>query len=613
MRKRIAAVAVAGLMVMNISACQTPNTSVNTNGSAEATVGAAEGASTVAENETVEAAQGKSTEESESQEQEAVEAAGIEKKTLPLYVTSADNKQEIDLYFVDGSVIPYVSVADISSLLQQVYESDNPAEPFYELKYETDGNQAGYARGAYKLDFDFENDTIEFNDYDAFFKMDNSLLVDMVCLTANTAKLFQQSSLSTDRYGKVVTFDLKPYGIKLIRDKDGYYAPLQTVSDVIFSYYENMALYNGDSVIIAAYMDDDLKKIFNSGSEKWSEELAEFSYNEICFALDYQYGLKEIHDIESFDKLLSETGLKSEFLSSDETVAEAALYKLIYLYLGDLHSQFNGISYMTDRDKLTGMVSPIGMGLAGTAWGNDRDELSTARDKHYPEGIPAYEEIWNTAYITFDHFTDRKPEIDYFAEPTDEDNSDADTIRLMQYACQQILRENSPVENVVMDLSINGGGDTCTAEYVMATFLGQADLSAKNTLSGAMTDAVYTIDTNLDGEFDEKDTLAGKGLHLFCLESPVSFSCGNLAPNAFKASHKVTLLGQESGGGSCSVHCFSTAGGSQYQVSGFRRFSIMKNGSFYDVDRGAQPDYFIGEFDRFYDRKNLTEYINSLY
>ncbi|MCR5006967.1 MAG: S41 family peptidase [Oribacterium sp.] len=613
MRKSIAVMAVAGLMVMNLSACQTSNTSVNANTGTDTTVSASDGESTVAENETSEAAQGESKDEAKSQEFATDKAVSIEKKTLPAYVTSKDNKQDIDLYFINGGVIPYISVSDISSILQQIYESDNPAEPFYELKFETEGDHAVYARGAYKLDFDFENDTIEFNDYDAFFRMDNSLLVDMVCLTANTAKLFRQSSLSTDRYGKVVTFDLKPYGIDLVRDKEGYYAPLQTVSDVIFSYYENMALYNGDSVIIAPYMDDDLKEIFNSGSEKWSEELAEFSYNEICFALDYQYGLKEIHDIESFDKLLTETGLKSEFLSSDQTVAEAALYKLIYLYLGDLHSQFNGVSYMTDRAKLTEMVSPIGLGLAFNAWVNDKDEFIAARDKHYPEGIPAYEEIWNTAYITFDHFTDRKPEIDYFAEPTDEDNSDADTIRLMQYACQQILRENSPVENVVMDLSINGGGDTCTAEYVMAVFLGQADLSAKNTLSGAMTDAVYTIDTNLDGEFDEKDALAGKGLHLFCLESPVSFSCGNLVPNAFKASHKVTLLGQESGGGSCSVHCFSTAGGSQFQVSGFRRFSIMKNGSFYDVDRGAQPDYFIGEADRFYDRKNLTEYINSLY
>ncbi len=537
----------------------------------------------------------------------------IEEKTFPAYITSAGNKQELNLYFVNGGVIPYISVEDIPLLLKQIYESDNPAEPFYKLDFAGEGDHAVISRGAYKLDFDFANDTIEFNDYDAFFRMENSLLVDMVVLTANTAKLFQQSSMSTDRYGKVVTFDLKPYDIDLVRDKNGYYAPLQTVSDVVFSYYENMAFYNGDSVIIAGGLDDELSRIFEAGSGQWSEELAKFSYNETCFALDYQYGLKEIHNIDSFDKLLSDTGLKSEFLSPDQTVAEAALYKLIYLYLGDMHSQFNGKSFMTDREKLIEAVGPVGQGLAFTAWLNDKADLISARDKYYPDGIPAYEEIGNTAYITFDQFMDRSPDIDYFAQPTDKDNSEEDTIRLMQYAYQQILREGSPIENVVMDLSINGGGDTGTAEYVMALFLGQADLSTENTLSDAMTDAVYTIDTNLDGEFDEKDTLAGKGLHLFCLESPVSFSCGNLVPNAFKASHKVTLLGQESGGGSCSIHCFCTAGGSQYQISGFRRFSVMKNGSFYDVDRGAQPDFFIADINKFYDRNGLTDYINGLY
>ena len=536
----------------------------------------------------------------------------VEEKTSPLYVASADNKQEIKLYFVNGGIIPYISIADISGLLKQIYDLDNPADAFYKLEYKTDGDHAVIERGAYKVNIDCADDTIGFNDFDAFFKTENGLLVDMVAVSANTAKLFQQSSLSTDRYGRSIVFDLKPYEVDIVNNGEGYYIPLQTASDVFFSFYGAMALYNGDCVIIGGELDDKLTEIFKSGSQKWTEELAKFAYNETCFVLDHEYGLKEIHDIDSFDKLLSDTGLKKEFLSSDELAAELALYKLIYLYLGDLHSQFNGFSYMTDRDEFVKGIEPIGKGLAGIERDNNVAEFSAARDAYYPEGIPAYEEIGNTAYITFDSFSDRSPDIDYFAQPTETDNSQNDTIRLMQYACRQILRENSPIKNVVIDRSINGGGDTCTAEYVMATFLGQADLSTKDTLTGAMTDAVYTVDTNLDGEFDEKDTLAGKGLHLYCIESPISFSCGNLVPNAFKTSHKVTLLGQESGGGSCAIHPLCTAGGSRYQVSGYRRFSIMKNGSFYDVDRRAQPDFFIGDVNKFYDRKELTEYINSL-
>ena len=602
MKRRIFAMMVACMMVISLAGCSgsAPNVSVDVKDEAGA------------EPEIAEAGQEKSETDTDEEKVTTPESYTVEEKTVPMYIVSADNKQEIKLYFVNNRIVPYISVSDISGILKQVYESDNPAEEFYKLDYTTDGDHAVISRGSYNADFDIANDTITFADYDAFFKMEGSLLVDMVSLTANTAKLFQQSILSTDRYGKSIVFDLKSYDIDIVKDGDGYYVPLQTVSDVFFSYYGSMALYNGDCVIVAPDLDDKLKEIFNSGSMKWTSELAEFSYNETCFVLDYEYGLKDQHDIDSFDRLFSDTGLKHEFLSEDATVAEGALYKLIYLYLGDLHSQFNGLSYLADRGRFMEIIAPVGKGLAGTAWENDKAELLAAREANYPDGIPAYEEVWNTAYITFDHFADRSPDIDYFAQPTEADNSEADTIRLMQYACAQILRKDSPIENVVMDLSINGGGDTGTAEYVMALFLGQADLSTKDTLTGAMTDAVYTIDTNLDGKFDENDTLAGKGLHLYCLESPVSFSCGNLVPNAFKASHKVTILGQESGGGSCAIHPLCTAGGSRYQVSGYRMFSVMKNGSFYDVDRGAEPDYFIGDINRFYDRKELTEYINSL-
>ena len=39
----------------------------------------------------------------------------------------------------------------------------------------------------------------------------------------------------------------------------------------------------------------------------------------------------------------------------------------------------------------------------------------------------------------------------------------------------------------------------------------------------------------------------------------------------------------------------------------------IKNGAYYDVDRGAEPDIIITSPEKFYDRAALTDYINSLY
>lgn len=93
----------------------------------------------------------------------------------------------------------------------------------------------------------------------------------------------------------------------------------------------------------------------------------------------------------------------------------------------------------------------------------------------------------------------------------------------------------------------------------------------------------------------------------------MSFSCGNLVPWAFKADGRVKLLGSVSGGGSCTVWPMATAWGTSYAISGPTRLSFMKNGAYYDIDRGVEPDYMISSFERYYDREALIEFIHSLY
>ena len=237
-----------------------------------------------------------------------------------------------------------------------------------------------------------------------------------------------------------------------------------------------------------------------------------------------------------------------------------------------------------------------------------KEEFEKVRAKYFPNGVPHYEEIGNTAYITFDHFEDNGCD-DYYSAPR-EDELD-NTIRLMQYAYDRITRKDSPVENVVMDLSVNTGGVVYTAIYTVGLFLGEGQVSSDYELTGALISTYYHIDTNRDHVFDEKDTLAGKGYKFYCLETGTSFSCGNLVPNIFKNSNRVTLIGQTSGGGSCIVQPLCTAAGTQFQVSGNMRSSFIKNGAFYDIDRGAEPDVYIKDPNFLYERKALTDYINN--
>ena len=185
-----------------------------------------------------------------------------------------------------------------------------------------------------------------------------------------------------------------------------------------------------------------------------------------------------------------------------------------------------------------------------------------------------------------------------------------DTVALIIYANRQIKRENSPIENVVIDLSNNPGGAIDAAAFVIAWYLGEADLAYQDQSTGMLSASAYRADVNLDREFDERDTVSDK--NLYCLISPNSFSCGNLVPACFKASQKVTLIGRKSGGGSCNVQFASTAWGSFFKMSGQRNLSTLKNGSMYDIDQGIDPDYYLSKLTSFYDREKLAETINRM-
>ena len=80
----------------------------------------------------------------------------------------------------------------------------------------------------------------------------------------------------------------------------------------------------------------------------------------------------------------------------------------------------------------------------------------------------------------------------------------------------------------------------------------------------------------------------------------------------FKSSCAVTLLGRRSGGGACAVLPLITADGTIWQVSSRLRLNTVMNGSFYDVDEGAEPDIVIDKPADYYDREKLTTYLNNL-
>ena len=607
------------------------------------TAGAAEAASDYDAEETAgeetEEEGGKETEQTDDivepgvaeddEEEEDLSKASVSEKVYPFYFYDIENEAELPLYFINEvDDLPYVNLSDWSDLMVDIYQYGLDDEG-YELYLETDDNVAMLTReSGYSLVMDFAESTMSFEDYDAFLHAsgDNSLL-DMVSSDEFDAEgksvLFERVDKgSFDRYGKELDINLADYNIPLCWSaEDGLYlVPLQTMNDLLIAPATLCSLYfNEEGVYFAnghafGLGEEELtplgKSYYSAPYDDMSKDLAWYNYCELCLALDHLYGLKEIHDITTFDRIFTETGYRDVLSSTDPNVADTALNDFIEYYLDDLHSGFNMGSYRTER-----LEAAEGSGLARKLSDFDGEVFSTARGAA-PQEVVAYQEVGNTAYITFDSFDMLKSPSEYYSEEEPEIQMDPsedpyDTVALILYAHRQITREDSPIENVVIDLSLNGGGAIDAGAFVAAWFLGEGAVSVRSSLTGAVSTGVYRVDTNLDGKYDEKDTVADR--NLFCIISPYSFSCGNLVPNIFKASHRVTLLGQTSGGGSCSVLPMTTAAGSMFQISSPNRMSYMKNGSYYDTDTGIDPDCLIVKPENFYNREALTEYINQLF
>ena len=567
-------------------------------------------------------------------ESTAVKKYTIKKKTIPTYFFTAEAKFDTPLYYMNGSDVPYMNVDDWVSLYKIIAVSGLLNKKF-DITVEKKEDVVIFTReSGFGCGFNFTKDIAYFTDYNAFVDLKSNTGIGNVInhmwkQDDGTYQYIKTLSSSNHRYGDDINIDFGEYEIDLVQKGNNYYIPLQTLSDLFLTSPQINLLYNGKAVIVyssgaSAFLSAEgvtkLGKIYYGGdgnglTGKISKEMAAFSYHELCLAFDHLYGLKEQHNIKSFQQLVRQRGMEDIFLGTNQKNIDKAIIQIINENLDDIHSSYQFPSYATGLDYGVKLANKYGSGrsLSGTV--EKLTELSAERAKQYPSGVPVYEEVGDTAFITLDTFVydpniTFNPANSYYNNtPTAEST---DTIGIIAYSVQQILRKGSPIKNVVLDISCNTGGVADAAIYTVGAFLGKASMSIEDPNTGALMTNDFASDTNFDGKFNSKDTLAGKGLNLYCLTSKVTFSSANFVACAFKNSGKVALIGQTSGGGACSIMPLTTASGTIFNISSSQRMSFLKNGSFYDIDRGADPDYPISKTENFYNREKLAKYIDNI-
>lgn len=609
---------------------------------------------------------------------QTVKAHTLEKKTYPhlyCFEEGTENSSEMNLYFKDGGDVPYIALSEFIPVMAEMYNTVLKCDENDQITFEVESIPQGNDDPIFIVTRPDNNsrwiiqpkeDIFTFTNFNSFshrpgtstlvsvtdlpdlkqttdlselavevmYAMRNgedSTALQMKALNFGAAEdpaaehsLFVSSNKIFNRRGNILTMDLGKYQIDIISENGECYIPLQTMSDVFFSMMYTYYVFNGEKVIGDIYKGTLIDQAYEAEPADMSPEFAMFNFHELCFFMDYFYGLKPEHRIENFEDFIAmDAAMLPQLSGTDPIVFDAALTELLLRYFDDSHSANVRNSWRSGLPKgseLIGQFMNVGYSYSTLTRSSALTKLNDLRREVYPDGVPGYEEIGDTAFVTFDSFTVKRSPKEYY-ELEDPDNPQ-DTIELIIYANRMVRREGSPVKNIVLDLSNNGGGDSDAAIVVTSWFTGEARFALLDTMTGAQTITAYRTDLNLNGaalsdpddpagKYDPGDTVF-KQYNLYCLISPSSFSCGNLVPAIFDQAGGITLIGQRSGGGSNVVLPATTASGMVFQMSGPLQITTYTNGSLYGVDTGVEPHVRLNNFESYYDREGLVEMIHNL-
>ena len=494
----------------------------------------------------------------------------------------------------------------------------------------------------YTVVFDLVHHTVYFENYDAFFQSSDEYYYDPAAATYFD---YMQIVAEDTAFiaGNSFTYTW-PEGIDICLLKNGndyiFKMPLATFSDIFMAPSLAPLVYNGTNIYVSSDNKKILEEYYSTSTGQncgvRSKALADFCYDELCLDFDLNYGLSKIHGIDSFpnfdtyfacidfkDGLSIKDGLKS----TDALTFAKALKDVCSFYFDDGHSNYKHNSHFlgvdgTGKEKEVPATHTSQMNKAYYA---NMDRYRAARGETEEDGkkkfapAPAYivSSDGKTAIVRFDSFTCNGKQRETVQTVSDDDldvyvhslEETYDTIALI-HTINAKIKANASIENVVLDLSCNGGGVCHTAAFVLAWMLGESQFVLTDSITGAKWTITYKADVNMDGTYDENDSIKDK--NLYCLVSPLSFSCGNMVPAMLKASERVTILGVTSGGGTSVVQSSSAADGTMFRFSSKNVMSASKNGSNYDIDQGVEPHYYISKPANFYNIEKIQELINSI-
>ena len=384
-----------------------------------------------------------------------------------------------------------------------------------------------------------KQDSFKYIDYD-FYKKDD--------------KVYFPLSFLTDRFSK-------EFGINYTFD--GKYMYFYDDASQIKS------LFFGDKPIEGMVEDnvsDWIRETFKDQSDNklMPYEMAKANRKSFYYAMDNYYGIRSTRGIRSYAEYYEGFSWSEKFLSprgKDRGYAYASAINI----LDDQHTALGlaavGLSIWEEREgfadaipsKLKTERNALANALANQrlkAFGVESSQELRTLEKYSADGKTAY------VYLNeFAHTADAAKKVDgqIVSRKTEEELAKNESYYHLLHRIKQI-EAHGGVENIVIDMSTNGGGTLGVLNKIASLFskTNGFETYTKNDKTGDVDTCKTYIDSNYDGKYDDTDVYGNK-FKFYLLTSPCSFSCGNALPFFCGIAKTATIIGQRSGGGECSV------------------------------------------------------------
>ena len=534
---------------------------------------------------------------------------------------------KVKAHFIDGmDLIPYLSLAEYASLYESRFEEG------FTSKVTKSGGSDLWIVSKGKDNYFVASILPGYQQVGLGGALQATLRMDMDIEALGYGLKQEGDAIIVEGGEGLNVYDYYDYDFSVFKMDKTYYYPLGLL-DMFFSdnsgiyftynYAHIMSTNSVDKYKTTTYIDNEKEYTFNSQMKENKPEgtmpsyLADYNANLFLFLMDNFYGLKEEKGVTSAKRYYGRYTIYKDLFSTDSEKRVWAYSDALGM-LDDHHT----VLVSTNDTWYDGTYTTIRRGATKCAERNQiTKELQESRSKVYkhsynganPEQSIIYSQDGKTAMFAFDSFTFGSSE-----EVFNEDGSikstakNHDTFFKLVDAFTQ-MKEKGTVKNVILDISVNGGGYLGTMIKLLC-LISKDNSSSVNLYeksSGQLVTYRSQVDTNGDKTFDLDDCF-GDEFNFYLLVSDGSFSCGNALPCNAQVHGTAKIIGNmNSGGGECVVGVHYLPNSEYVYHSGNLHMGYYDANTkiFTGFENGATQDIDAPDGDDFYSIEKLNELI----